>query len=1452
MPLGWLVSAAADVVGPVWAAARTLGEAPSRRRMWAAGNRTHLEVRGVHHPGTEDAARALEDRLTEAPGVHAAEVNAVLGRVTITHDPRTTPAQLGRIVSDVESEHGLADNAPAGRKHPGNAGPLLREVGALAVGVAGLGYAVTTSVLPVRALPALVPTAVSLADSVPWMRSPVERGLGRETADAVFAAAGVLSQTLARRPIAVFSDACQRLCTSREALARHEAWRRWEEAAAERPGTHRAEPIEAEPRPVRLPDGPVEKVANTSGGLAVAGYGTVLATTRMPERALATMLAGVPKAGRAGREAFAAQLASSLSHRGNLVFDPDALRRLDRVDTVVLDSGVLCTGRNVIGTVTPFDPAADTTALFQRANEVIDTTDPRRTAHSGDWSAVPMSGRETGLPSHVESTLREETQRGSTVLMLRHGSDPVAVVAVGAELDPFAEALVDAARSAGSVVIAGIGTHLERRLEVSGVVAGGNRLPGSVRQLQSEGRVVVVVSARGHSALAAADVGIGLPGSSGTTPWGAHIACASTTEAHALLSAVDYARRASRYGAALSVAGSSAGAMFGALGPAFGAGARASLPVHAATLCALGAGTWTGVQATSTPPPTPRTRTPWHALPAQAVLGLLGTSSEGLSESEAKQRERPVEPRTGDESVALATVEGLINPMTAVLGAGAVISAGLGSIADAGMIMFVLGASALVDGVQRVTTNRELARLLAAGQLPAHLRRDGTTRTVPADQLVPGDVIELRAGDGVPADCRVLDAEGAELDESSLTGESQLVTKTPQATGASMIADRTSMLYQGTAMASGRATAIVVATGTQTELGSTTQENGAAVPGTGGVEARLGYLAKRTIPLSAGAGGVLAIADLVRGAPLGQAVSRAVGLAVAAVPEGLPFVATVAETAAARRLAGRGVLVRSPKTIEALGRVDALCFDKTGTLTQGRISLRQVSDGRASRPVDDLDPWLRQVVTTAVYASPEQEDRPLPHPTDRAVVEGAEAAGIPPTNGTSRVLADLPFEPSRGYHAVRAEGPDGQHRVNVKGAPEVVLERCARWRRPDRHLPFDGDARAQVEDEVERLAQLGYRVLAVAERAASTRPELADSDVDELDFVGLLALADPVHPTAAEAVGRLRRAGVDVIMITGDHPSTAEAIAVELDMLQGKRVVNGAELDEMDDDELIADLPKIAVFARVSPAQKARIVRQLRRGGRVAAMTGDGANDVPAIKLAQVGIALGSRATPAAREAADLVITDDRIETITDAIVEGRGMWASVHDALSILLGGNLGEIGFTLGAGLLGTAAAPNARQLLVVNLLTDVLPALAIAVRPPPGRTPEQLLSEGPEVSLGSALTRDVYVRAAATAGAAGAAWLLTRPLGTAGQARTAGLVALVAGQLGQTMAMRGRTPLVLGAGAVSMVVLATVVQVPGVSHFFGSQPLLPHQWLMALSAAAVATAAVAAWQYWPRQAG
>jgi cation-transporting ATPase I len=687
----------------------------------------------------------------------------------------------------------------------------------------------------------------------------------------------------------------------------------------------------------------------------------------------------------------------------------------------------------------------------------------------------------------------------------------------------------------------------------------------------------------------------------------------------------------------------------------------------------------------------------------------------------------------------------------------------------------------------------------------------------------------------------LLEADGLEVDESSLTGESQLVTKSVRAMIAQAIGDRTSMLYDGTVVAAGRAVGVVVATGNRTELGRTTRLNSDAKSVTG-VEARLNSIARKTLPVCVGAGAALMAADLLRLRGVSQALDRAVSLSVAAVPEGLPFVATVAELAAARRLSERGVLARKPATIEALGRVDVLCFDKTGTLTEGRISLRQVSDGIVHHDVSELTAAQRQVVAAGVRASPWRDaDDSVPHLTDRAVLDGARQLGVRPHDGMPGLkwVDELLFEPSRGYHAVLGRCPVG-YRISVKGAPEAVLSRCTRWRRPDGDEPFDADAQARVEDEVERLARRGYRVLAVAERTASDRRELDESRIRDLDFLGLLALSDPVRPTAAEAVDQLQRAGVDIVMITGDHPSTAEAIAAELNVLNGRRVVTGVDVETMDDEQLGADLPKIGVFARVSPSQKARIVRQLRHSGRVVAMTGDGANDVPAIRLAHVGIALGTRATPAAREAADLVVTDDKIETITAGIVEGRAMWASVRDALSILLGGNLGEIAYTLGTGLLSSTGGLNVRQLMLVNLLTDVLPAMAVAVRPPPRVTPEELLAEGPEASLGVSLTRDMYARAATTASAATAGWLLARPLGTATQSSTTGLVSLVGAQLCQTMAVRGRTPLVLAAGLGSLLLLSTVVQVPGLSQFFGCQPLWPHQWAIGFGASIAATAA------------
>jgi cation-transporting P-type ATPase I len=366
-------------------------------------------------------------------------------------------------------------------------------------------------------------------------------------------------------------------------------------------------------------------------------------------------------------------------------------------------------------------------------------------------------------------------------------------------------------------------------------------------------------------------------------------------------------------------------------------------------------------------------------------------------------------------------------------------------------------------------------------------------------------------------------------------------------------------------------------------------------------------------------------------------------------------------------------------------------------------------------------------------------------------------------------------------------------------------------------------------------------VLAVAEREASSRQDLDDERVDRLCLLGFLGLSDQLRSTAADAAAALQRAGVDVVILTGDHPSTAEGIGAELGILNGGRVVTGQEIDELDDDALVDALDDVAVFARVTPAHKLRLVNAYRRAGRTVAMTGDGANDAPAIKLADTGIAVGENSTSAARQAADLVVPDGRIETVVDALIEGRAMWSSVRDAIAILLGGNLGEVGFTL-AGAAVTGRSPlNARQLLLVNLLTDVLPATAVALRPPK-HNGEDLLRAGPDAALGRSLEHSILVRAAATAGGAGTAWIAGRLSGRRRRAGTIGLAALVGTQLGQTAISGGRDPFVLAAAAGSAVLLFTVVQTPGLSHLFGCTPLGPVGWSIAAASSTAATAASA----------
>ncbi|HEX9066307.1 MAG TPA: cation-translocating P-type ATPase, partial [Streptosporangiaceae bacterium] len=1012
-----------------------------------------------------------------------------------------------------------------------------------------------------------------------------------------------------------------------------------------------------------------------------------------------------------------------------------------------------------------------------------------------------------------------------------------------------------AASTAGQVVTAGSAGH-GSRWPGGRVLPGGHRMAASVRALQAEGGVVAVVSDRQPDALAAADVGIGVPAGSRPPGHADILTGPGLAGACQVLQAVPPARATSRRSAMLAGYGSGAGAVLAMAGPRDGAATRSLLAVNGAALAALSSGLWSAITLARRPPPLPADATNWHALDSGTVLTKLNSRPGGLSAGEAGHRLAAAPRQPDDEQPGLvrASIEELANPLTPALASGAGLAAAAGSVTDAILIGSFMGANALVSGAQRVSVGRALRRLIDESAVRVRLRRapgpDGgepSEEMTAADRLVPGDVIMVQAGDAVPADCRILTARGLEVDEASLTGESQLVAKAAAATGAANLAERRSMVYAGTTVAAGEASAVVVAVGPATELGRSSQA-GQHGKRPGGVQARLRELTRQTVPITLGAGAALIGSGLLRGTPLRDTLGTGVSLAVAAVPEGLPIVATAAQYGAARRLSGRNALVRNPGTIEALGRVDVLCFDKTGTLTQGRIGLSQVwaagTPAGAAEPVAALSERARLVLAAGLRATPEHRNgEAMAHPTDRAVAAGGRAAGVGVDLGSGRwrQVGELPFEPSRGYHAVLGRTSAG-HRLCVKGAPEIVLPLCDRQLRAGRSATLDARARRSIERAADRLARSGYRVLAVAERDASSRRDLREDRITRLRFAGLLALADPVRDSAAAAVRGLRAARVGVLMLTGDHPSTAEAIAAELGLLEDGRVVTGPELDRLSDPELDRLVGTASVFARVSPDHKVRIVAALRRTGRVVAVTGDGANDAPAIRLADVGVALGLRGTNAAKEAADIVVTDDRIETIIDAIVEGRAMWSSVRDAIAVLLGGNLGEIAFTLGTGLVRPGGSVlNARQLLLVNLLTDMVPSLALAVRRPAHTSPDELLSQGPEASLGAALNRDILIRGGLTAAAGFAAYGGGRLTGVApGRASTTALIGLVGAQLGQTLVAGWRSPLVVAASAGSAAVLAGVVQTPGLSQFFGCTPLGPVGWSVGLGSAAAASLA------------
>ncbi|WP_274555533.1 cation-translocating P-type ATPase [Streptomyces spiramyceticus] len=1436
---------AAGVRGAAEVTAQLMGL--PRRGVWSRPGRCYIEVRGVHGAGGARVAEGVERALEGHPGVLWARVNAPSERVVAAVvSPPPSQRELVALVERAEAHYAARpdefDEWCPEPHHPCEGPKTRQSVSALTADTVGLGIATFRQLAPWLRLP---PETGALAGALqyhPKLRHLAVAVSSPEQAESVLPVVSALAQGVATRGGGIALDALQRVAQWREATAERATWEEAEPRLVSGPDDASAEPIVVD-RAGPTPRDTADRYAERAVAAGIAA-GALAAPFAGPRRGLAVALSAIPKAPEAGREGFATSLGRALSLRGVVTMDRGALRRLGQVDTVVLDEDTLRSDR-----YEPVDlellSGADPERTAERLFALFDSDTPLRTVRDDDgWVLGPLADLDlTGRTGRqAEGRLR---RRGSErALGLAKGRRLQAVAGLAMQTAPGAEAVAAAARRAGARVVLATDRTSPAFSFADAVVPAGGRLVASVRGLQADGAVILLVSGN-RRALGAADCGVGVHREGDPPAWGAHLIVGADLESAGLIvDAVGMAARVDHDSAVLAAGGSGVGAVAALQAPARQAAARAMAVGNTAGAVAFCLGGWRARQLLARPLAPPVTSVPWHLMPTERVLERLRSTADGLTADEAASRAGGAgsDAGTGPSRLTLpaAFIEELSNPLTPVLAAGAALATAVGSRTDAALVAAITGTSAFIGGFQRVRTERALAELFARSAIGARVRRGNRERLVTAGELVEGDIVLLRPEDVVPADCRLLEAEGLEVDESSLTGESMAVSKDPAPVVATHITGRHSMVYEGTTVSAGRAVAVVVATGSSTEVGRSLATARQAAPETG-VEARLASLTRASLPVALGSASAVAAAGLLHGRPLTDNLASAVNLAVASVPEGLPFLVNAAQLAAARRLADVGALVRNPRTIEALGRADVLCFDKTGTLTEGKLQLAAVSDGESAMPVDRLDSSRKEVLAAALRATPPaRQAEPMAHQTDRAVTAGARSAKVAVRQGASRWrrMDTLPFEPSRAFHATSGHTTHGLL-LSVKGAPENVLERCTGHRQPGgKQAALDEEAVRQLTGEAEALAGAGRRVLAVAERRMGTDEELTDEIVRDLVFLGFITLADPVRTSAAPATARLREAGVQTVMLTGDHPATADAIASTISEVKEPKVCTGAELDELDDGQLDELLPTVDVIARCSPHHKVRIVQAYQRVGRVVAMTGDGANDAPAIRLADIGIALGRRGTPAATAAADLVVSDDRLETIVSALMEGRAMWASVRAALGILIGGNLGEVTFSVLVSSLTGRTPLNARQIMLVNLLTDLAPSLAIAVREPTGQVGKRLLEEGPSRSLGAALTNEMLLRGAITATGAGLAWSAARVTGRGRRASTVALAAVVGTQLAQTLATGGLDRNVLAASLGSAAVLAAIIQTPGISQFFGCTPLGPFAWAITLGAIATAT--------------
>ncbi|MFJ8113864.1 cation-translocating P-type ATPase [Streptomyces sp. NPDC096132] len=861
--------------------------------------------------------------------------------------------------------------------------------------------------------------------------------------------------------------------------------------------------------------------------------------------------------------------------------------------------------------------------------------------------------------------------------------------------------------------------------------------------------------------------------------------------------------------------------------------------------------------------------------PLQAAAALDVDPAVGLSTGQAEERAAVHGPNRLAEAARrsewLKFLDQFRNWLIGILLVAAVVAAAMGDLKDAVVITVVLQINAVLGYLQERRAERSLEALRRMLVPTARVRRDGREQVVAAHALVPGDLVLLEAGDRVPADGRLLVAESVETAEAALTGESQPVSKSVTATpgdGTALVplAERTGMLFMNTSLTRGRAEMIVTATGMGTELGAIAAELRSGTEPPSPLQIQLDSLGKRLALLSGVAVVVYALAALIHGEALADIALRAVALAVAAIPEGLPAVLALTLALGVHRMARRGAIVKRLAAVESLGSATVVCSDKTGTLTLNEMTVRSVwTGGRlyevtgegyatqgAVRSPGPQVPLERDDVRAAVLPFAVCNDARLTDegflgdPTEAALVVLAAKAGVDADLLRSQWprTGELPFDAATKYMATFHAEPDGRTRVFVKGAVDVLLDLCTDVHDGDGRRGLDEAGRNEILAVVAQLGGRGLRVLGAATALLDDTPtSFTPAALPGLTLTSIAGIADPPRPQAREAMALCRSAGVAVKMITGDHADTAAAIARELD-IDGE-VVTGAELDLMTEDELARRVDDIGVFARVAPEHKVLIVRALSSRGHIVAMTGDGVNDAAALRAAHIGVAMGRTGTDVAKEAADMVLTDDDFSTIVRAVREGRAIYGNLVKFVRFQLATNIGAILTLLGASLAGLPAPLTAAQLLWINIIMDGPPAMALAVDParddvmrhPPRDPDERILDARRLLAVGRA-------GAVMALGTVGLLALARQSVGPE-TALTMTFTTFVLFQLFNALNARADDGPVLGrhqlrnrtlwlclAGV--LVVQIAAVHIPWAGGVFGTVPLDAAQWAVCLATA------------------